>query len=219
MTHTAPPRANLRSHLRWRTLDPLRARVRDFLQLRCGDAHLADDLSQETFVRALFSGAAVERFDRPDAWLIHVARNVARDHLRRSWARPAGPIDDVLAEELVAPGPSPAALEPEVMLEVAGSRCDRDRLTRVLPCVWRELSSRDRQVLSARYFQGRSVKDVANEHGVRPETAKVWLYRARGRLRTRIERFVARGEMPMTPVADVTFASICAEGQPAIRDE
>ena len=67
MSHTTPPRTNLRAHLRWRTLDPLRARIREFLQHRCGDAHLADDLSQETFVRALFSGAAVERFDRPVA--------------------------------------------------------------------------------------------------------------------------------------------------------
>ena len=122
MTHTTAPRANLRAHLRWRTLDPLRVRIRDFLQLRCGDTHLADDLSQETLVRALFSGAEVERLDRPDAWLIHVARNVARDHLRRSWARPASPIDDVLAEELVASTPSPAALEPEIMLDVAGGR-------------------------------------------------------------------------------------------------
>ena len=68
MSHATQPRTNLRAHLRWRTLDPLRARIREFLQLRCGDAHLADDLSQETFVRALFSGAAVERFDRPEAW-------------------------------------------------------------------------------------------------------------------------------------------------------
>ncbi len=217
MTHTAAPRANLRVHLRWCILDPLRARTRDFLQLRCGDAHLADDLSQETFVRALFSGAAVERFDRPDAWLIHVARNVARDHLRRSWARPARPIDDVLAEELVASTPPPSGLEPEVLLDVAGGRYERDRVARVLPRVWRELSLRDRQVLSARYFQGRSVKDIGLEHGARPETAKVWLYRARGRLRRRIERFVTEREILTEPGADVALASICAEGHPATR--
>lgn len=219
MSHATTPRTNLRAHLRWRTLHPLRTRIRDFLQLRCGDAHLADDLSQETFVRALFSGAAVERFDRPEAWLIHVARNVARDHQRRSWARPAGPISDVLAEELVASSPSPAALEPDVLLDVAGDRLERDRLALLLPRLWRELSLRDRQVLSARYFQGRSVKDIALEHGARPETAKVWLYRARGRLRTRIERFVAGREALTAPGADVALASACAEGWPAIRGE
>ena len=67
---------------------------------------------------------------------------------------------------------------------------------------------RDRQVLSARYFQGRSVKDIGLEHGARPETAKVWLYRARGRLRTRIERFVTEREALTAPGADVALASI-----------
>ena len=215
MSHTTPPRTNLRAHLRWRTLDPLRARIREFLQHRCGDAHLADDLSQETFVRALFSGAAVERFDRPEAWLIHVAMNGARDHVRRSWARPAGPISDVLAEELVAPSPSPAALEPDVLLDVAGGKFELDWLALVLPRVWCELSLRDRQVLSARYFQGRTVKDIAQEHGARPETAKVWLYRARGRLRTRIERFVAGREAITAPGAGVALASACADGRRA----
>lgn len=217
MTHPLPPShgpslgASLRAHLRWRTLDPLRTEVRDFLRLRCGDAHLADDLSQETLVRALASGAAVERFDRPDAWLVHVARNVARDHLRRAWARPAGPIDDALAEELRAEGPSPAEIEPEVLMDVAGHWHDRDRLGRILFRVWRELSLRDRQVLSARYFHGRSARDIGLEHGARSETAKVWLYRARARLRTRIERFLA-SEGHVQGAIDVrSVVSACGE--------
>ena len=117
----------------------------------------------------------------------------------------------------MASSPSPAALEPDVLLDVAGDRLERDRLALLLPRLWRELSLRDRQVLSARSSQGRSVKDIAHEHGARPETAKVWLYRARGRLRTRIERFVAGREALTAPGADVALAS--AEGWPAIRDE
>ena len=212
MTHAAAPRANLRVHLRWCILDPLRARIRDFLQLRCGDAHLADDLSQETFVRALFSGAAVERFDRPDAWLIHVARNVARDHLRRSWSRPARPIDDVLAEDLVASSPPPSALEPEILLEVAGGRYERDRVARVLPRVWRELSLQtvrsSRRAISRAGRQGRRT----GARGAPRDRQGLAVPRA-GPAADEIERFVTEREILTEPGADVALTSICAEGR------
>jgi RNA polymerase sigma factor (sigma-70 family) len=55
-----------------------------------GDAALADDLAQETFVRLLrglprYRGAAALT-----TWARRIALNVWRDHLRRTAARPAG---------------------------------------------------------------------------------------------------------------------------------
>lgn len=53
-----------------------------------GDAHVAEDLAQEVFIRALESlraGHSVD--DIPRAWLIRVATNLAHDYARSAWRR------------------------------------------------------------------------------------------------------------------------------------
>jgi RNA polymerase sigma-70 factor (ECF subfamily) len=72
-----------------------------FLYRMCGDADLAEELMQETFVRAL---QAAQRY-RPQAsvstWLFGIAANLVRDRWRRQARRgPEVPLDDV---DLVGP--------------------------------------------------------------------------------------------------------------------
>src|SRR5262249_40372196 len=43
----------------------------------------ANDLCQETFLRAWRQFERLRRYDRPDAWLLRVATNLALNHLRR----------------------------------------------------------------------------------------------------------------------------------------
>ncbi len=62
--------------------------VRRIILPMVGNAATADDLTQETFLRALrnlhrFEGKAEFR-----TWLTRIAMNVARDHLRRMTSRP-----------------------------------------------------------------------------------------------------------------------------------
>jgi RNA polymerase sigma-70 factor, ECF subfamily len=57
--------------------------VRAWLGKLTGSAHLADDLTQETFLRAL---RALDRFEGRSTvrtWLLTIATNLWRDHLRR----------------------------------------------------------------------------------------------------------------------------------------
>lgn len=211
--HRSRLSGNLRAHVRWRTLEAHRRELVDFLRMRCGDATLADDLSQETFLRALHSGAPVERLDRPACWLRQVARNVSRDHHRREFVRPASQLEDGLEELLESTEPVPGAPGADMLLDVAGVVQDRSRLVLVLFRVWRDLPLRDRQVLRAHYFGGETVPQVARRFGARAETVRVWLYRARQRLRTRLERFVT-GERQATYGAAAAMdplPGLCAE--------
>ncbi|MCQ2433742.1 MAG: sigma-70 family RNA polymerase sigma factor [Oscillospiraceae bacterium] len=53
-----------------------------FLQRMCGDAELAQDLTQDTFLRAMESA---DRFDdscKMTTWLCQIAKNLCYDHLR-----------------------------------------------------------------------------------------------------------------------------------------
>jgi RNA polymerase sigma-70 factor, ECF subfamily len=72
------------------------ANVFAFLYRLCGDAHLAEDLAQETFVRAF---RALERYQprgKVSTWLFAIAANVARDHWRRRRRRAEVPYEDAV---------------------------------------------------------------------------------------------------------------------------
>lgn len=76
-----------------------------FLAKRCGDAQIAEDCFQETFLRAWRSRARFDR-DRPLApWLYRIAMNVAREALGRRSRDRALPLEGDPAPD---PGGDPA---------------------------------------------------------------------------------------------------------------
>lgn len=61
--------------------DETLAHVRRYVTSRVGDRQLADDITQDVFVRSIANGA-LDRVDNPVAWLIRSASNAVIDHLR-----------------------------------------------------------------------------------------------------------------------------------------
>lgn len=53
------------------------------LGLYCGDAAVAEELTQETLARVWSNWKKVRRLDRPEAWAHKVGFNLANSHLRR----------------------------------------------------------------------------------------------------------------------------------------
>jgi len=58
-------------------------RTRAVLALALGDVELAEEATQEAFVRAFARWRGVHVLDKPERWIYVVALNVARDTLRR----------------------------------------------------------------------------------------------------------------------------------------
>jgi RNA polymerase sigma-70 factor (ECF subfamily) len=69
-----------------------RTPVYRFLCRLLGDRAVAEDLTQDVFLRAL--GATYEPSDRERAWIFQVARNLARDHARRLVHRRPAVLDE-----------------------------------------------------------------------------------------------------------------------------
>lgn len=67
-----------------------------FLYRLCGDPNLAEDLMQETFVRALRASERYEHRGKVSTWLFSIAANVARDHWRRQKRQPSVPLEEGL---------------------------------------------------------------------------------------------------------------------------
>jgi RNA polymerase sigma factor (sigma-70 family) len=142
--------------------------------LRLGDVDEAEDVTQETFIRAV---QALDRFqlDRPlRPWLLRIAANLAANRRRglgRYWAALRRSLE-VLPEATDSPG------------ENLQQEQDTQALWRAL----RRLRPLDQEVIYLRYFLELSVTETAEAAGVAPGTVKSRLNRALSRLRTVIER-------------------------------
>ncbi len=138
------------------------------------DAAGAEDLAQESFVRAyrsLKNFRAGEPF-RP--WLLRIVRNLALNEVRARGRR-----QGLLSR--IARLPTSADPGPSARLE------ERERQALVLRAIG-ELPMDDRVVLYLRYFLDLPEREIATAIGKRPGTVKSRLHRASARLRVVIQQ-------------------------------
>ncbi len=148
-------------------VDRLGPRLLRYLTGRVRDAHAAEDLVQETFLRAY---RHLDRYDPSrsfSTWLFTIATRLAISHWRAKRAHvPADAVDP----------PAPAEDGPA---EIAGRR-ERDR---GLWATARRLLSDDQYTaLWFRYAEDMPVRDVAEVMGKSLSNAKVLLHRAHKRM-------------------------------------
>ncbi|MFG2877344.1 RNA polymerase sigma factor [Streptomyces sp. NPDC048337] len=154
--------------------------VRGFLFRVTGSATEADDLGQDTFLRAYtaLQGYSPQRRRelRPRAWLMTIAANVWRNHVRTGVRRPvsAAAVEDVCQ---ALPDGSPG---PE---ERAGTAEDRRRLVSALT----ELPENPRVAVVLRHVVGMSYVEIAEAQGCPVGTVKAQVSRGIGSLRQLME--------------------------------
>ena len=147
------------------------------LYLETGDAHLAEDLLQETLLRAYH---ALGRLNQPGtlrSWLLTIAQNVLTDSVRREARRKrsapprAGP--DALAN---VPGRTPP---PE---EAAERAEEREQVLAVL----RSLPEEYRLPLTLRYIAGADYEAIEIQLGLSNGSLRGLLHRGLKMLRSRL---------------------------------
>jgi RNA polymerase sigma-70 factor (ECF subfamily) len=127
--------------------------VLGFLVRQTRDVHLAEEIAQETFVRAAraFLGW---RGGSPAAWLLTIARNTLVDHHRKHGRM-------VVTAEVPEGGAGPDPEDEHV----------RDALDR--------LPERARRVLTLHYFAGFTLAEIAAMSGTTESAVKSAIHRAR----------------------------------------
>lgn len=145
-------------------LERYQSRLLSYIYQLCGNRQLAEDIFQETFVKAIVTirqGNYTES-GKFGAWLTRIARNMVIDHFRQEKSEStisadAGEIDILNRREL-----SDATIEDDIIdLQI---RDDVRRLIRNLPALQRE-------VLVMRYYRNLSFKEIAEKTGVSINTA------------------------------------------------
>jgi RNA polymerase sigma-70 factor (ECF subfamily) len=140
-----------------------------------GDRGKAEDVLQETFVRAWKNPGVIARGQSCRRWLFTVARRIAIDHFRMVAARPQEVSDEAPEERVPLHDPYDAALQ-----------------ARDIEVALAELPAHHRDVLIELHLHDRTVPDAARTLGVPDGTVKSRHYYAVRALRGVLE---ARGHV------------------------
>jgi RNA polymerase sigma-70 factor (ECF subfamily) len=139
-----------------------------FILFRVGDRPLAEDLTSETFLRALRRISSVSYQGRDvGAWFVTIARNLVLDHVKSSRYRLEMTTADILDSSADDRGP-----EHEVVEEATA--------TELMRCVAQ--LGRDQQCIMLRFMQGLSVSETAAVMGRNEGAVKALQHRAVRRL-------------------------------------
>jgi RNA polymerase sigma-70 factor (ECF subfamily) len=137
------------------------------------EAAVAEDLAQDTFVKAFAHLAAYDASYKFSNWIFKIAHNTAIDYLRRP--RPVASLDEgdqraITRERLVSSTAGP--------LEIA----ERHELARALDQAIEQLRPEYREVVVLRYQEEMSCDEIAEALAVPVGTVKSYLHRARHEL-------------------------------------
>jgi len=129
-----------------------------------GDPDWAEDITQETFIRAFLRIKTLKHPERFRSWITMIVRNLIYDHLRKRKTELPPP---------VRTGPGVESVRKKVIIQQALLR----------------LSKQDRLLLTLFYYQGFTMKEIGEVTGIPSANLRVYLHRARARLREELRGY------------------------------
>ena len=143
----------------------------------CHNRHLAEDLMQETFLKALLTLQSADNNIRP--WLYKVARNLYFNTYRTDKRIVSG-IDEPEVIETIENMGKEATNGPLDKLLIT----ERDSM---LYKALNRLSGKKKEILLLQYFSGLSGKDIAGLLGITTENVRILAYRGKRELKIYLE--------------------------------
>jgi len=138
------------------------------------DTDVAEDLTQETFARAVAAAGGFRRDALPKTWLFTIARNLAINHLRSRAHRSRAPLPD-LSER---PGTAAEPLE----------KLAADEAGKAVSAAIGELPPEQREVFLMKVIEGLTYRQIGDVVGCPIGTVQSRFYYAVRRLRDMLTR-------------------------------
>ena len=141
-----------------------------YLYSMCKSTALAEDLAQETFLKAILS--LDDKHQNVKAWLFTVARNLFFNYSKKKRATVS--MDELVnREDTTVPTPVAKLIEDE----------QKQNLLRAMD----RLSATKKQILTLQYFGGLSQKEIADLLKLSPSCVRVQAMRAKNDLKKYLE--------------------------------
>ncbi|MBC8163266.1 MAG: sigma-70 family RNA polymerase sigma factor [Roseiflexaceae bacterium] len=157
-----------------------RAPIERYLSRMCGSPDLAEELAQETFLRAVVGWLAFRHECSVASWLFRIARNTYLSYLRRPRAT------RIDTDEFLAIPDTSAHSDPVQRLD-AGERRG------VIQLALAQLPEKQRTILLLRDDEGLAYAEIAEVLGISLAAVKVNLFRARHAFRAAYQAFDCDG--------------------------
>jgi RNA polymerase sigma factor (sigma-70 family) len=135
-----------------------------------GDRGLAEEATQQTFVKAWRAAGAIDDSRELGPWLVAIVRRTAIDVHRREAVRSAAPLEAVAADD---PAVVTAPASAEALYETWEVRA-----------AVQDLPDDEREVVRLQHFEGLTHAQIADRLGVAVGTVKSRSFRAHRRLAT-----------------------------------
>lgn len=162
--------------------------VRRFLRrLTAGDEMRADDLAQETFIRAWQGISSFKQLSGFETWLLRIAYRVFLDDERKEKSRPDSldlPTKPDKPENPDIPDNPSSANDPASLKESSDSFSLRHDLDLALAT----LSENERTCVVLQCVEGQSIKEIASITGLAENTVKSHLLRGKKNLANYLRR-------------------------------
>ena len=147
------------------------------------DQDLADNLTQDCFLRAYRNRSKFRGEASVETWLIRIAVNLVRDHARNRrlafWRnilqRPSRPEAEAAEMKVSDPGPTPERL-----------LLAREQLAAVETAL-KSIPAQQRAAFSLRFFEEMSLEEIADAMELQVGTVKAHLFRAVAALRKKLK--------------------------------
>ena len=156
-----------------RLIDDYGGLVYTLLQRMVRDHDTAEDLAQDTFVKAWTRLRTLRKHESFPSWICSTARRTALDHLRSIKTRREINMPEESFVESPKEKESGLLTEGIALLEHAVSK----------------LSERDRQLITLAYWNELNFTDVGRIMGIPEPNVRVYLHRARKRLREHLRGY------------------------------
>lgn len=150
----------------------------------CDDPDKAQDLVQETFLRALKSWSGFDGRSKPSTWLYTIASRACQRMERRR----AGEPRHMSGLEQLLPTGETTVVDVPATDETPAEWVEREDVVRAVRAAIHSLPIHFRLPLVLKEIEGMSVEDVARVLGIKPATVKTRLHRARLLVREALSR-------------------------------
>lgn len=128
------------------------------------DENRAEDIAQETFIKAYMKLADFDRVHAFSTWLYKIATNIALSELRKKWPLT---LDDDMVNLIISemPGTEKSAMYQELHQAIE------------------KLPDKHRTAVKLHYFQGKKYEQIAREMNTTTGSVKGWMSRAKQQLK------------------------------------
>jgi len=145
----------------------------------CRDHDTADELAQETFVKAYMALDSFREEYRFSGWISTIATNLALNHIRRHKRQVSTedyPLEEIIADSNPGTNPDQALANKEVMLRL------EEEVDKLPPDY--------KAVFVLRMHEDLSYEEIARKLGIEMGTVMSRLFRARSRLKKALEEYL-----------------------------